>query len=76
MSTSYYVTCRARRAWPARATAADVAEVHAKHTLSLRFVEAAHDGAVRKGVCNARTVVCGLRVGARAGVGAARARTA
>jgi hypothetical protein len=78
MSTSYYVTCRTRRARPARGTAADVAEVHAKHTLPLRFVEAAHDGAVRKGVCN-RTVVCGLRVGARArGVraGQARARTA
>ena len=41
MSTSYYVTCRARRARPARATAADVAEVHAKHTLPLRFVEVA-----------------------------------
>ena len=67
MITSYYVTCRARRARPASATAADVAEVHAKHTLPLRFVEAAHDGPVRKGVCN-RTVVCGLRVGARAGV--------
>ena len=67
MSTSYYVTCRARRARPARATAADVAEVHAKHTLPLRFVEAAHDGPVRKGVCH-WTVVCGLRVGARAGV--------
>ena len=67
MSTSYYVTCRARRARPARATAADVAEVHAKHTLPLRFVEAAHDGPVRKGVCH-RTVVCRLRVRARGGV--------
>ena len=62
MSTSYYVTCRARRARPARATAADVAEVHAKHTLPVRFVEAAHDGPVRKGVCH-WTVVCRLRAG-------------
>eukprot|EP01043_Picozoa_sp_COSAG02_P004681 COSAG02_NODE_124_length_35047_cov_31.554179_4_plen_80_part_00 len=62
MSTSYYVTCRARRARPARAAAADVAQVHRYERPRGGVAEAAHDGAVRNGSSD-RTIVCGLRVG-------------
>ena len=59
-TTSYYVELPRAAARPARAAAADVAQVHRYEPPSGGVAEAAHDGAVRKGVCN-RTVVCGLR---------------
>jgi hypothetical protein len=50
MSTSYYVACRARRARPARATAADVAEVHRYEPPRGGVAEATHDGVLRNAI--------------------------